>query len=88
MLLPAFQRPALNFDIMTVKELKDILNQFDDKLEVGGRGHFDEYLDINSVHISWYGFVALIIETLVMSLFSYILLWRDTITLQTQKTNA
>lgn len=36
---------------MTVGELKKELEKFDDSLEVGGSGHFDELLELYSVDL-------------------------------------
>jgi hypothetical protein len=48
---------------MTVAELKQKLNEFDETLEVGGWGHFGECLEIYNVHQSDEGFVILSIES-------------------------
>ena len=48
---------------MTVAELKQKLNEFDEDLEIGGWGHFGEYLEIYSVHKADEGFVVLSIES-------------------------
>jgi hypothetical protein len=44
---------------MTVEELKQKLNEFDDKLEIGGSGHFGEILEIDGLYMSRDGFVVL-----------------------------
>jgi hypothetical protein len=48
---------------MTIAELKQKLNEFDETLEIGGCGHFGECLEIYSVHKSNEGFVVLSIES-------------------------
>ena len=50
---------------MTVAELKEKLNEFDDTLEIGGLGHFGEILEIDRLYKSRFrkGFVVLEIES-------------------------
>jgi len=48
---------------MTVAELKQKLSEFDDKLEIGGYGHYGEILEIEGVYKSRDGFVALDMES-------------------------
>lgn len=48
---------------MTIAELKQKLNEFDETLEIGGWGHFGECLEIYSVHKSNEGFVVLSMES-------------------------
>jgi hypothetical protein len=38
---------------MKVGELKKILADMDDNMEVGGSGHFGECLEVYSVHLSY-----------------------------------
>ena len=48
---------------MTVGELKEELNYFDDELEIGGSGHFGEILDIDWIYKCRKGFVVLEMES-------------------------
>jgi hypothetical protein len=48
---------------MTVAELKQKLNEFDDTLEIGGSGHFGEILEIDGLYKSREGFVVLDMES-------------------------
>ena len=48
---------------MTIAELKEKLNEFDEELEVAGFGHFGEPLEIYSVYLADDGYVALEIES-------------------------
>ena len=47
---------------MTVKELKQKLNGFEDELIIGGSGHFGEILDIYDPYLCNEGFVVLDVE--------------------------
>ena len=47
---------------MKVAELKQKLNEFDEKLEIGGSGHFGEILEIDGLYMSRDGFVVLVME--------------------------
>ena len=48
---------------MTIVELKKRLNDFDDKLEIGGSGHFGEILNIDGLYLSRGSFVVLEMES-------------------------
>ena len=48
---------------MTVGQAKRKLNEFDERLELGGVGHFGEILEIDFMYLSIDGFVALDIES-------------------------
>ena len=44
---------------MTVKELKQKLNKFDENLQIAGSGHYGEMLDIYDPYLCNEGFVVL-----------------------------
>ncbi len=48
---------------MTVSELKQKLNEFDDNLQIAGSGHFGEMLEIYGLFICRSGFVVLDVES-------------------------
>ena len=47
---------------MTIAELKQKLNEFDENLQIAGSGHFGEKLDIYEPYLCNRGFVILEIE--------------------------
>jgi hypothetical protein len=53
----------LKTKIMTIAELKQKLNEFDENLEIAGSGHFGERLDIYDPYLCNEGFVVCEIES-------------------------